>query len=106
MVVEQIVFSLAVGSVVWLYVPEIVPARFVPYATMLNWLGAAIAVIITPIVTEANDGNPYIVFLFFGTVTLVFYICNYCLVVETKDKTSKEVAQLMMEPINTCCCCN
>jgi len=48
--VYMIVYGISLGPVVWLYVPEIIPAKIVPLATMMNWTGASICVIFTPIV--------------------------------------------------------
>jgi hypothetical protein len=72
----MISYGLTIGPVVWLYVPEIIPAKIVPPATFMNWLGCSICVIVTPIVINAADSS-YPVFLFFGVITLVFFIINY-----------------------------
>ena len=45
-----IVFGVSLGPVTWLYVPQIIPAKIVPLATIMNWLGASIATIFTPMV--------------------------------------------------------
>lgn len=46
----MLVYGLTIGPVVWLYVPEIIPAKYVPPATFMNWLGCSICVIGTPFV--------------------------------------------------------
>lgn len=35
----NIVYGVTLGPIIWLYVPEIIPAKVVPLATMTNWLG-------------------------------------------------------------------
>jgi len=88
----NIVYGVTLGPVVWLYVPEIIPSKIVPFATMTNWFGCSICVLFTPIVIQLNGGNPYPVFMFFGVVTLLLYIMNYFLMVETKGKTKVQIA--------------
>lgn len=79
----MIIYGLTIGPAVWLYVPEIIPAKIVPPATFMNWLGVSISVIVTPIVIEEVH-SPYPVFLFFGAISLVFFVMNWFMVVETK----------------------
>jgi MFS transporter, SP family, arabinose:H+ symporter len=83
----NIVFGATLGPVVWLYVPEIIPSKVVPWATMTNWLGASACVIFTPIIIKLNGNNPYPVFFFFGGMTMLFFILNSLLMVETKNRT-------------------
>ena len=45
------VFGLSLGPVVWLYIPEIVQPRIVPYSTASNWISASIVIICFPILT-------------------------------------------------------
>ena len=87
LILYNIVYGATLEPVVWLYVPEIIPSRIVPFATMTNWFGCSICVLFTPIVIQLNGGNPYPVFLFFGLVTILLYIMNYFLMVETKGRT-------------------
>lgn len=46
----MVIYGMTIGPGVWLYVPEIVPHRIVPAATFMNWLGASLTVILTPII--------------------------------------------------------
>lgn len=89
-------YGLTIGPVVWLYVPEIIPARFVPPATFMNWFGCSICVIATPFVVDAV-GSSYPVFFFFGIISLIFFIVNYFMIVETKGLTHLEIAEKMAE---------
>lgn len=49
-VLFMIIYGMTIGPAVWLYIPEIVPAKVVPPATAMNWLGVSLSVIVTPIV--------------------------------------------------------
>lgn len=67
-VVFTIFFGFTIGPAIWLYVPEIVPARIVPAATCMNWLGVSFCVIATPIIDSLFGGSPYPMFFFFGSI--------------------------------------
>lgn len=71
----MVTYSLSLGPVVWPYVPELMPAEYVPYASSMNWIAAAICVIATPYILTAV-GSPYPVFFFFGGIELIFFIIN------------------------------
>lgn len=44
-------FGLSLGPVVWLYIPEIVQPNIVPFSTGVNWGGAALVMLLFPIIT-------------------------------------------------------
>ena len=88
--VYMVVFGFTIGPVIWLYVPEILPTKMVPVATIMNWLGCSICVIIPPIIISAM-GNPYAVFLFLGGIELAFFIPNLFFVKETKGLAPYEI---------------
>lgn len=97
LIVYMIIYGISLGPVVWLYVPEIIPAKIVPLATMMNWLGCSLCVILTPIAIHDNDNNPYPVFLFYGAITLLFFFVNLALMVETKGKSSEQIARSFLK---------
>lgn len=70
----NITYGVTLGPAVWLYVPEIIPAKIVPFATTLNWLGCSIAILILPVL-NANLGD-FAVFFLFGAVTIITFIIN------------------------------
>lgn len=76
LIVYMFIYGISLGPVVWLYVPEIIPANVVPIATMMNWFGCSLCVIFTPIVTNLT-GSSYPVFFFFGGITTLFFIFNF-----------------------------
>jgi MFS family permease len=83
-------YAASIGSVVWVYVTELMPSRWVPFASSMNWLSAAISVIVAPYVLDAV-GSPYPVFFFFGGILLVFYAINQRYLIETKGLTHDQV---------------
>lgn len=83
-------YAATIGSVIWLYVTELMPTEYVPLASSMNWLSAAISVIATPYVLEAV-GNPYPVFFFFGGILLIFFFFNNRYLVETRGITHDEI---------------
>ena len=86
----MIFYGLTVGPVVWLYVPEIIPAKIVPVATFMNWFGCSICIIITPVITDAV-GSPYPVFFIFGGISMILFAFNVNWLVETKGLTISEI---------------
>lgn len=79
-------YAATIGSVIWVYVTELMPSNLVPFASSMNWLSAAISVIVAPYVLEAV-GSPYPVFFFFGGILLLFYFINQRYLIETKGLT-------------------
>ena len=58
------IFGLSLGPIVWLYIPEIVQPKIVPFSTATNWICASFVVILFPILTEnVLDKNPAILLL-------------------------------------------
>lgn len=82
------VFGLTMAPI-RLYVPEIMPAKKVPLATMFNWVGASIVTIFTPMIIEANDNNAYPAFFLFAGTIIVCYIYNLLVMVETRGRSTK-----------------
>lgn len=92
LIVYMFVYGLSLGPVVRFYVPEIVPANAVPIATVMNWLSCSVCVIVTPIVNKSY-GNSAPMFLAFGSISIVLFIVNAIMMVETKGKTASQVAE-------------
>jgi hypothetical protein len=85
-------YAASIGSVIWVYVIELLPSSYVPAATSMNWLSAAISVIVAPYVLEAV-GNPYPVFFFFGGIMMIFFIINQRYLIETRGLTHDQIVQ-------------
>lgn len=88
------VFGLSLGPVVWLYIPEIVQPKIVPYSTAFNWISASLVIILFPIATDdLLDGNPGALFIFFTAWCIGSFVFNQLFVLETKDKTEKAIRE-------------
>jgi Na+/melibiose symporter-like transporter len=84
------VFGLSLGPVVWLYIPEIVQPKIVPYSTMANWMATLLIVFLFPVIRAMlPDKNPAILFLFFSVWCLCSFFFNAKFVIETKGKSEK-----------------
>jgi len=80
MIFYMIIYGTSLGPTAWLYVPEIIPAKIVPFAVTFNWIACSICIIVTPIMNSAF-GVDYPVFFLFGGITLTLYIFNYFMIV-------------------------
>lgn len=88
--VFMISFGFTLGPVVWLYIPEIVPATIVPFTTLSNWAGASITIIIFPILGTAIGNSGYLFFVF-SLWCLASILVNHKWVVETMGKTERQI---------------
>jgi SP family xylose:H+ symportor-like MFS transporter len=70
-------FGLSLGPVVWLYIPEIVQPSIVPFSTGVNWAGAALVMLLFPIITEIlPNKNPGYLFFFFSAWCVASFLIN------------------------------
>ena len=82
------VFGVSLGPVVWLYIPEIVQPKIIPFSTATNWISASLVIILFPILSDdVFNKNPTYLFAFFGIWCIVSFIINLKFVIETKGKT-------------------
>lgn len=91
-----IIFGFTTGPLVWSYVPEIIPAKIVPFATFLNWTGCTIGIVLTPIVINAV-GSPYPIFFMFGGISLILFVFNFLWIVETRGLTTSQINAKFMK---------
>lgn len=83
-------FGLSLGPVVWLYIPEVVQPNIVPFSTGINWGGAALVMLLFPIIKEIlPNQNPGYLFLFFSVWCVISFLINAKYTIETKGKTEK-----------------
>jgi SP family sugar:H+ symporter-like MFS transporter len=47
-------FGLSLGPVVYLYIPEIIGPRLISFAVISTWVGAALPIILFPIIAKSN----------------------------------------------------
>jgi len=88
--VFMISFGFTLGPVVWLYIPEIVPASIIPYSTLGNWTGASVTIILFPILGTAIGNSGYL-FFFFSVWCLASLFLNHKYVIETMGKTERQI---------------
>ena len=82
------VFGISLGPIVWLYIPEIVQPKIVPFSTATNWISASLVIILFPIMTEhLLNKNPATLFAIFAVWCIVSFVLHIRYVVETKDKS-------------------
>ena len=88
------VYGLSLGPVVWLYIEDIVQPSFVPYASSVNWgLDSLIVILFPLLINQVLRGEPQLLFLFFTLWCFLSFLFNMKFVVETKDKTEKEIQE-------------
>lgn len=90
--VYMLLFGFTLGPIVWMYIPEIVKAKWVPFTTMTNWGVCVITVLLFPILQSAL-GSPLAIFFFLGAYCFAGGVVNYFFLVESKGKTSKEISE-------------
>ena len=81
-------FGLSLGPLVWLYIPEIVEPKIVPFSTLANWTSASIVMILFPIIGSAI-GSIGPLFLFFCIWCVMSFFVNWKFMVESKNKTQR-----------------
>ena len=81
-------FGLSLGPVVWLYIPEVVQPNIVPFSTGINWGGAALVMLLFPIIKKSlPNENPSYLFFFFSIWCVLSFLINAKFTIETKGKT-------------------
>ena len=88
------VFGISLGPIVWLYIPEIVDPKVVPFSTATNWISASLIIMLFPIMTEhlLND-NPALLFAVFAVWCIASFVLHLKYVVETKDKSERLIQE-------------
>lgn len=49
----MLMFGFTLGPIVWMYIPEFLQAKWIPFTTMTNWSGCMITVLLFPIIKDA-----------------------------------------------------
>ena len=70
-------YSFSLGPIIWLYIPEIVPARLMPWALVMHWITFFILVFLFPVITDnVLNNDPTIVFIFLAIYLLISMVVN------------------------------
>ena len=81
-------FGITLGPIIWMYIPEIVPAAFMPIAAMANWVAAAIIMVGFPIIIgQLPNQNPAPLFAVLAIYSFLCIFIQHRYMVETKDKS-------------------
>ncbi len=85
-------FGLTLGPATWIFISEVIEPNVIPYTITANWLAGSFVIILFPILTEDYlNGNPALLFAFSTAWCFGASFVNYFFVLETKDKTEKEI---------------
>lgn len=84
-------FNFSLGPIVWLYCSEILPEKGLSIATMFNWIGASIIVLVLPYVSEL-----WILFIFYAVVCFVCVGFTIVFVKETKGKSKIDIHNMFL----------
>ncbi len=92
--VYLLVFGLTYAPVMWMWMSEALLPHTIGYAVMVNWSGAAIVMILFPILLEMMPArNPAYIFLFFAAYLALSLIVTQAIMIETKDKFEHEIME-------------
>ena len=65
LILHIMVFGGTVGSVAWVYIPEIVASKHISFVVSFTWLSASVAALLYPVIRDhVFDGNPTWIFIF------------------------------------------
>lgn len=74
---------------VWVYVSEIAPGRQPQFSSITNWFMCSVTIVIFPVINLQYGYGP--MFLTFGVISILLFILNYFIMVESKSKTVEEI---------------
>ena len=80
-------FGLSLGPIVWLYIPEVLEPKFIPFSTGANWATASLITFLFPVIKNAVGEAP--LFLFYAGYSLFGFFFDQKYVIETKGKTER-----------------
>jgi hypothetical protein len=87
-----VLLNSSIGSVAWIYIPEILPDYGVAFSFLVFWgMDTCLIFLFPVIVTYATVGGAFYIFLA-GCVLGVIWVLIF--VKETKDKTNKEIVEM------------
>ncbi|KAL4470159.1 hypothetical protein ABPG72_009084 [Tetrahymena utriculariae] len=87
-------FNFSLGPIVWLYCSEILPEKGISIATMSNWIGATIIVIVLPYFNAL-----WPLFIFYAACCFACVAFTIFMVKETKGKTKIQITN-MYSPVD------
>eukprot|EP01016_Furgasonia_blochmanni_P007639 TRINITY_DN13060_c0_g1_i4.p1 TRINITY_DN13060_c0_g1~~TRINITY_DN13060_c0_g1_i4.p1 ORF type:complete len:628 (+),score=137.25 TRINITY_DN13060_c0_g1_i4:64-1947(+) len=90
----QFELSLTIGAVMWIILPELIPAKGVSFAVFLNLVATLVTLQFFPIIKESSIGlgGSFLIFLI---TTTMFAFVSACCVPETKGKTLPDILSIL-----------
>ncbi|KAL4473817.1 hypothetical protein ABPG74_022681 [Tetrahymena malaccensis] len=86
-----IAFNFSLGPIVWLYCSEILPEKGISIATMSNWIGATIIVLVLPYFKYL-----WPLFIFYAAMCFACVAFTIFMVKETKGKSKLEITNMYL----------
>ena len=88
--VYMTMYGFALGTIIWLYIPEVVSPRVLPATTTAVWGVGCLIVVLFPVVNDhLLQTNPALIFFFFALLCLLSFAFNQKFMVESMNKTEK-----------------
>ena len=84
-VLELFVYAMTYGPIMWMWVAEALQPSQIGYAAMASWGGAALVLILFPIVQQRLENQGFI-FLFFAFFALSSLLVTNKLMLETRQE--------------------
>jgi hypothetical protein len=91
MCIYMAIYGLGFLSPIWSYPSEVIPANKAMSANILQWVTLAICLLVPPLITGSNNGNPFPVFFFFGIYGLIGFIHVRATIRESSGLTYKQL---------------
>ncbi len=92
MILYLFAYGMTYAPLMWMFLAEALQPSKIGYAVTVNWGGAALAIILFPIVQSMVPNQGYI-FVFFGLFATFSVIVINKFMLETKDKTEHQITE-------------
>ena len=90
-------FGVSLGSIVWLYNPEILPDKAISLTVIVNMICYGLVVFLTPILIASLGISP--IYFFFATVVAICQVYFFFALKETKGKSSEEIDEMFQTKV-------
>jgi MFS family permease len=87
------IYGAGLLSPIWSYPSEIIPASKALPSNIFYWISLAICLLVPPLVSGANNTNPFPVFIFFGIYSLISFAHVRLTMRESNGLSYKQIIQ-------------
>lgn len=92
LIVFMFTFGATLGSTIWPYAAEICEPSYIILATAVTWVFASVVIVFFPILKNSlPNQSPLYLFLFFFIWTIISFVINHKVLIETKGKTESQI---------------